>query len=181
MATDNDSKKQKTRLALIIKTGKLRLWFFNPATSHYCYLSETGEYGREYNPAEFCQFYHRDDIELMSSTIYDITDGKLDKGQLKMRSRAAKESDCRHYEVSISVVSRDENGLPTQLMGIQHDVTDEYRRQEKTSQLLMRYHTIFNSSLLDMLYYDKNGALADIKSRYPEKGLDRIFIDTVKQ
>ena len=26
-----------------------------------------------------------------------------------------------------------------------------------------------------------SGALADIKSRYPEKGLDRIFIDTVKQ
>ena len=165
MATDNDSKKQKTRLALILKTGKLRLWFFNPATSHYCYLSETGEYGRAYNPAEFCQFFHRDDIELMSSTIYDITDGKQDTGKMNIRSRAAKESECRHYELSISVVSRNDNGLPTQLMGIQHDVTDEYRRQEKTSQLLMRYHTIFNSSLLDMLYYDKNGALADINER----------------
>jgi len=165
MATDNDSKKQKARLALILKTGKLRLWFFNPATHHYCYLSETGEYGREYNPAEFCQFYHRDDIELMSSIIYDITDGKQETEKMNIRSRAAKESDCRHYELSISVISRDENGLPTQLMGIQHDVTDEYRRQEKTSQLLMRYHTIFNSSLLDMLYYDKNGALADINER----------------
>jgi rubrerythrin len=34
-------------------------------------------------------------------------------------------------------------------MGIQHDVTEDYRRQEKIRQLLLRYHTIFNSSLLD--------------------------------
>ena len=50
-------------------------------------------------------------------------------------------------------------------MAIQHDVTDEYKRQQKINQLLARYHTIFNSSLLDMLYYDKNGVLTDINDR----------------
>ena len=75
------------------------------------------------------------------------------------------ESDCRHYEVSISVVSRNDQGLPTSLMGIQHDVTEEYRRKDLISKLLLRYHTIFNSSLLDMLYYDKNGVLTDINER----------------
>ena len=165
MVNHMDSKKQKARLALILKTGRLRLWFFYPATRHYCYLSEAGDYEREYNPAEFCQLFHRDKIEQMSSLIYDICDGKRDSAKLNMRSRADKDSDCRHYEVSISVVSRDANGLPTSLMGIQHDVTEEYRRQEKIRKLLLRYHTIFNSSLLDMMYYDKNGMLADINER----------------
>ena len=50
-------------------------------------------------------------------------------------------------------------------MGIQHDVTEEYRRKEKIRQLLVRYHTIFNSSLLSMLFYDKNGVLTDINER----------------
>ena len=50
-------------------------------------------------------------------------------------------------------------------MAIQHDVTEEYRRQQKINQLLVRYHTIFNSSLLDMLYYDKNGVLTDLNER----------------
>lgn len=160
-----DSKKTKARLALILKTGRLRLWFFDPATRRYCYLSETGEYEQEYNPAEFCQLFHRDKVEEMSSIIYDICDGKRDSGQIAIRSREEREENCRHYQVSISVVSRDEQGLPTLLMGIQHDVTDEYRRQERTRQLLARYHTIFNSSLLDMLYYDKDGVLTDINER----------------
>jgi PAS domain S-box len=166
MATDTDSMKQKARLALILKTGRLRLWFYYPATRHYCYLSEAGEYGREYNPSEFALFFHREDLEQMRSIVFDICDGKLDSAKkVKLRSRADKESECRHYEVSISVVSRGENGLPTSLMGIQHDVTEEYRRQERIRQLLVRYHTIFNSSLLDMLYYDKNGLLKDINER----------------
>ena len=165
MNNDVNNRTQKARLALILKTGKLRLWFYYPATRHYCYLSEAGEYGREYNPTEFALFFHRDDMETLRSTVFDICDGKLETAKVAIRSRATKESECEHYEISISVVSRDDNGLPTSLMGIQHDVTEEFRRQQKIRQLLIRYHTIFNSSLLDMLYYDKNGVLTDINER----------------
>ena len=165
MNTDMDEKKQKARLALILKTGKLRLWFYYPATRHYCLMSEAGEYDREYNPTEFAQFFHRDDMEVMRSMIFDICDGKQDSAKVAIRSRAEKESDCKHYEISVSIVSRGDDGLPTSLMGIQHDVTDDYRRKEKARQLLLQYHTIFNSSMLDMLYYDKNGVLTDINER----------------
>ena len=160
-----DEKKQKARLALILKTGRLRLWFYYPATRHYCLMSEAGEYEREYNPTEFSQFFHRDDVEVMRSIVFDICDGKQNGAKVSIRSRAEKESECKHYEVSLSVVSRGDDGLPTSLMGIQHDVTDDYRRKERASQLLMQYHTIFNSSMLDMLYYDKNGVLTDINER----------------
>ena len=165
MATDTDNKKQKARLALILKTGRLRIWFYYPATRHYCYLSEAGDYEREYNPSEFAKQFYREDLEKMRSIIFDICDGKQDSAKATLRSSAKKESECNHYEVSISVVSRGDNGLPTSLMGIQHDVTEDYRRQEKTRQLLLRYHTIFNSSLLDNLYYDKNGVLREINER----------------
>lgn len=165
MAKDMDIKKQKARLALILKTGRLRLWFYDPATRHYCYLSETGEYEQEYNPSEFALLFFKDDLEKVRSIIFDICDGKRDTAKLYMRSRAKKESECRHYETSVSVISRGDNGRPTSLMGIQHDVTDEYRRQQKINQLLIRYHTIFNSSLLDNLYYDKNGVLREINER----------------
>ena len=165
MAKDMDIKKQKARLALILKTGRLRIWFYYPATRHYCYLSETGEYEQEYNPSEFALLFFKDDLEKARSIIFDICDGKRDTAKLHMRSRAEKESECRHYETSVSVISRDPNGRPTSLMGIQHDVTDEYCRQQKIKQLLIRYHTIFNSSMLDNLYYDNNGVLREINER----------------
>ena len=165
MATDTDSKKQKARLALILRTGRLRIWFYYPATRHYCYLSETGDYEREYNPSEFAKKFYPEDLEKMRSIIFDICDGKQDSAKVTLRSSAKRESERNHYEVSVSVVSRGDNGLPTSLMGIQHDVTEDYRRQEKIRQLLLRYHTIFNSSLLDNLYYDNNGVLREINER----------------
>ena len=165
MNQEIDNKKQKARLALIMKTSKLRLWFYDPTTRHCCYLSEAGDYEREYNPADFALFFHRDDLDQMRAMVFAICEGKMDTGKVKVRSRAEKESDCRHYEISFSVMSRGVDGLPTSLMAIQHDVTEEYRRQLKINQLLVRYHTIFNSSLLDMLYYDKNGVLTEINER----------------
>ena len=165
MNQDIDNKKQKARLALIMKTSKLRLWFYDPTTRHFCYLSEEGDYEREYNPADFALFFHRDDVDSMRATIFDICEGKMDTAKVNCRSREKKDSDCRHYEISFSVMSRGADRLPTSLMAIQHDVTEEYERRQKISQLLVRYHTIFNSSLLDMLYYDKNGVLTDVNER----------------
>ena len=165
MNQEVENQKQKARLALIMKTSKLRLWFYDPTTRHCCYLSEAGDYEREYNPADFTLFFHRDDLDQMRAMVFDICEGKMDTGKVNVRSRAEKESDCRHYEMSFSVMSRGDDGLPTSLMAIQHDVTEEYQRQQKISQLLARYHTIFNSSLLDMLYYDKNGVLTDLNER----------------
>ena len=165
MDNEMDTMKQKARLALILKTGRLRLWFYYPTTRHYCYLSEDGEYDSEQNPSEFALFWHRGDIEIQRRTIFDICDGKIDTAKIDLRSRAENDTECKFYTVSISVAKRDDNGVPTLIMGIQHDITEERRRQDKIQQLLLRYHTIFNSSLLDMLFYDKNGVLTDINQR----------------
>ena len=165
MKQDVDNNKQKARLALIMKTSKLRLWFYDPTTRYFCYLSEEGDYEREYNPADFALFFHRDDVDGMRQMIFAICEGKMDEAKANVRSRATKELDCRYYEISFSVVSRGDDGQPTLLMAIQHDVTEEYRRQQKINQLLVRYQTIFNTSLLDMLYYDKNGVLTDLNER----------------
>jgi signal transduction histidine kinase len=165
MKQDVDNNKQKARLALIMKTSKLRLWFYDPTTRYFCYLSEEGDYEREYNPADFALFFHRDDVDGMRQMIFAICEGKMDEAKANVRSRATKELDCRYYEMSFSVMSRGDDGLPTLLMAIQHDVTEEYQRQQKINQLLVRYQTIFNTSLLDMLYYDKNGVLTDLNER----------------
>ena len=78
MNQEIDNKKQKARLALIMKTSKLRLWFYDPTTRHCCYLSEAGDYEREYNPADFALFFHRDDLDRMRAMVFAICEGKMD-------------------------------------------------------------------------------------------------------
>ena len=156
---------QNTRLALILKTAHLRIWVYIPATRHYYFLSEEGNHEQEYNPIEFSQLYHLEGFETLRSAIFDICEGKRDLVNLSLHSRTDNEDDRRYYEINISVSARDKKGNVTSVLGIQHDVTDEHRRQQHVNQLLMRYRTVFDTSQLDMLYYDADGVLQDINDR----------------
>ena len=161
----NRSRSQNARLRLILQTGKLRLWTYQLSSRHYMRFSDTGEYVDEFNPVEFSQFFDRDDFEAMRRAIFDICEGKLQQAKVKVRSNPATVGEQRHYEVDISVASRDDKGRITRLLGVQRDITDVLKKDEEVNQLLMRYHTVFNSALSDMMFYDKNGVLRDINDK----------------
>lgn len=67
-----------------------------------------------------------------------------------------------YYETYISIAKKDARGNIHQLLGVQHDVTAEQVKKNNANEILMRYHTVFNSSLIDMFYYDKEGVLKEI-------------------
>ena len=159
------SKNQLARLALFLKTGRLHIWTYRPATRIYTSISEDAEKTQEYIPIDFLQFYDRDDFETMRSIIFAICDGKQESGTLRIKSNPAAEGGLRYYETTISVLECDDNGRPHVLLGVQRDMTDALVREQEVSQLLMRYHTVFNSALSDMIYYDKDGRLSDINDK----------------
>ena len=169
---------QNSRLALVLRTGRLRVWKYVLATRHYYFLSEEGSQEQEYNPVEFSQFFDRDDFEVLRSAIYNICEGKEKITTITLLSNAKDGDYRRHYEISLSVSEHDEHGRVLSVIGIQHDVTEEHRRIEYVNQLLMRYHTVFNTSLVDMIYYDHEGVLKDINERACEAfGVkDRDFV-----
>jgi signal transduction histidine kinase len=157
---------QNARLALILKAGKQRIWIYDPVKRHYSYLSDEGTYEEEYNPVEFSQRFDRDDFEVMRQAIFDVADEKCPSAVVMVKSNAKDDDEkCLHYEINVSVASRDQHGHTTRLLGIERDITDKIRKQEQVNNLLMRYHTVFNSSLLDMIYYDRNGVLQDINEK----------------
>ena len=158
-------KEQNAHLALVLQAGRLRIWKYLPATRHYLFLSEEGMMEQRYNPIDFQQFFERDDFERLRTAIFDICEGKQNSAVLTLVSNAKDDAFLRHYEMTVSVDRRDSRGRVTSILGIQHDVTDEYRRLEAVNQLLLRYHTVFSTSLVDMVYYDNKGVLQDINER----------------
>ena len=158
-------KEQNAHLALVLQAGRLRIWKYHPATRHYLFLSEEGTMEQRYNPIDFQQFFERDDFERLRTAIFDICEGKQNSAVLTLVSNVKDDAFLRHYEMTVSVDRRDSRGRVTSILGIQHDVTDEYRRLETVNQLLLRYHTVFSTSLVDMLYYDNKGVLQDINER----------------
>ena len=158
-------KEQNAHLALVLQAGRLRIWKYLPATRHYLFLSEEGTMEQRYNPIDFQQFFERDDFERLRTAIFDICEGKQNSAVLTLVSNAKDDAFLRHYEMTVSVDRRNSRGRVTSILGIQHDVTDEYRRLETVNQLLLRYHTVFSTSLVDMVYYDNKGVLQDINER----------------
>ena len=162
---DAKSKNQIKRLVIILQTGKLRLWTYRKATRRYQSITETGDITHEYNPIDFSQFFDRDDFERLRAIIFDICDGKQTNNKLRIKGNATAEGGQRFYEVTLSVVEYDNHGRAKMLLGVQRDITDTLRREQESKQLLMRYHTVFNSALSDMIYYDKDGRLSDINDK----------------
>ena len=162
---DAASKNQTNRLAIILQTGKLSLWTYKIDERCYYSISETGDYTKEYIPIDFAQFFDRDDFELMRKAIFDISNEKTESKTLRIKSAPNAEGGQNSYDVNISIVERDDKGHAKTLLGVQHDVTDTLKREQEVSQLLMRYHTVFNSALSDMIYYDKDGRLSDINDK----------------
>lgn len=176
---DIDQKSQNLRLAMILKASKQRIWIFDMARRHYLYLSDSGKYEEVYNLVEFSRLFNRDDYEVLSQALVDVSEGKEESSEVRVRSNTPESE--RIYEIHISVAGRDKRGNVSSILGIQHDITNEVRKQHQVNQLLMRYHTVFNSSLLDMVFYDKDGVILDINEKacqaFGVKDRDQVLRD----
>ena len=176
---DIDQKSQNLRLAMILKASKQRIWIFDMARRHYLYLSDSGKYEEVYNLVEFSRLFNRDDYEVLSQALVDVSEGKEESSVVRVRSNTPESE--RIYEINISVAGRDKRGNISSILGIQHDITNEVRKQHQVNQLLMRYHTVFNSSLLDMVFYDKDGVVLDINEKacqaFGVKDRDQVLRD----
>lgn len=160
---------QYARLSLVLQTSNLRLCFYNVQKRHYVFIDENGELSKEYNPIQFADMFDRDDFEHLRRGIFDICDNR--KRTVHARVRGAQKEDGTRdvFDFSVSVARRTSKLEIESLMCIMHDVTDDVRRRETVKQLLLRYHTVFNSSLMDMVFFDKNGVLTDINEKACEQ------------
>ena len=154
--------KQNIRLSLIMQTGKLRMWIYDTETRHYKLISAKGHVLEEFNPISFAKLFNRDDFEAMRSAIFDICENKRLTDTVNIRSNGNDEEGEKYYIVHLSIAKKNIKGQATQVLGVQRDVSAEQEKKKNTSKLMMRYHTVFNSSLVDMLYYDKDGVLTDL-------------------
>lgn len=153
---------QNSRLRLVLLSGKMHIWIYVVSSRRYLRLSEGGNYTDDYNPLEFSQFYDRNDYELFRTAIFDICDGKRETASFIAHSSTKVNGMASIYDISISVAERNGKGEVERLIGIERDITEDVKKEEHVNQLLLRFHTVFNSSLSDMLYYDKDGVLRDI-------------------
>lgn len=152
---------QNARLSIIMHASKQRFWIYEVNTRHYKTLSENGQFTNEYNPIDFARFFDLDDFEVMRATIFDICENRRESAVVEIKSNPDY-GNVKHYTISLSINDTDGKGHVTHILGVQQDSTNEYNRKNSANNTLMRYQTAFNSSLIDFMYFDKDGTLIEI-------------------
>lgn len=159
---------QNMQLAMIMSNSKLRVWLFDPDLRIYSLLSKDGSVQETFMPLDFSRFYERNDFEVMRLDLTSIVHGRMKQATVVMRGSGSESTTApmdRTFEVNLRVFERNEEGHPTKIIGIERDITKEMEQQEHVDSLIMRYQTVFNSSAVDLTYYNKDGYLTDINEK----------------
>lgn len=156
----NRAKQLNTQLALVLNSNKTEVWTYDVAKIFTLISSETVT-KTVYAPIDFAQFFNHDDFEELRTRISNVLIENRLSETLLVRSYNGQKT----YEINISVLKRDQKHHPMMLLGVQRDITESKRRGEKTHDLSLQYQTVFNSSLVDMIFYGPDGRLMDLNEK----------------
>ena len=137
----------------------------NCLTNRYSLLSDNGAEQESFMPLDFSQLYQHDDFATMRQLALDIRDGKTKEATCRVRGRRQSDNSRRTYEVHMRILEKSASGRPLTIIGLQREITEKLKQQEKVNKLLSLFHTFFDSSIIDMMYYDKDGVLKDINNK----------------
>ena len=162
-----NTERLNAQLAMILESSKTQTWTFDVNRKLFTRFSEHGLKETAYIPFDFSQFYDREDFNALRKIILDISNWESRFGSLTMKSAADKEADGKPhiYNVTVSILRYDQRNKPTVLLGTQQDITEDQQKVENTRDLALMYHTVFNTSLIDMIYFDANGVLQEINDK----------------
>ena len=153
------------QLTQIMDANKTDAWTYHTKKNIYKVISKQNLTETLYTPFDFSQLYDRDDFKKIQKSISSIQKREALSETLTVKSAPNKDGQVKCYEISITVLHRNRHDIPCEILGTQRDVTQERQRAEETRKLMLRYHTVFNSSLVDMIYYNADGYLADLNDK----------------
>lgn len=154
-----------TQLALVLNSNKTQVWTYDAQKRIFTYLADQGQRRVEYTSLELSKLFFHNDFNILRNVIASILDGEKEKMTVILRARPSFRSNEEHtYETTVSLLSRTKDGSPI-LIGNGRDITSDIQKREDAQKLSLRYHTLFNSSLTDMIFYDANGVLVDLNDK----------------
>ena len=158
--------KSNKRLALILKTSKVKILIYHVANRTITTLGNDGMPTDTQPSVEYFKQTTPTDFERLKFAIESIAKGEKEHITLNILAKDnAEDEDFRNFTAELSVLRKDKNGIPIDIIGTRSDVTDERLKQQKVKDMMLRYQNIFNSAMIDMIAYDENGIITDINDK----------------
>ena len=168
-------RKSNNRLSLVLRTSHVSLWIYDVKTKTFTWMDEQGKPQRTTTIDEFAYRYHPDDIRKLHKALDDIIsqNAKTVNLNIKVFEENAGKDAHHHYTVSLSPMRQGKGGRPDTILCTRSDVTNELLRQMKVKDSMLRYQAIFQTAMIDMVFYDEHGIIQDIN----QKALKALGVD----
>ena len=160
-----EAQRLNAQLTLLMDANRTDAWTYNTKKSEFKVISKENLTETFYTPFEFSQLYDREDFKLIVKAIENIQNREQITDTLTVKSAPSEDGESMIYEMTLSVLRRNKHDQPIEILGTQRDVTKEKKQTEETKNLMLKYHTVFNSSQVDMIYYDADGYLAELNEK----------------
>ena len=159
-------RRSNDRLSLILKTGHVSMWTYNILTKTFTWMDDQGRAQRSFKIDEFVHRYRPEDVEQVKQALNDIATRKIKDANMNIRIyEDGPERSEHNYTLSLSVLHRNKNGMPTTILCTRSDITNELLRQMKVKDTMLRYQAIFQTVMIDMIFYNEKGFIVDMNQK----------------
>ena len=119
-------------------------------------------------------FQEKTDFQRLKNALDRLANQKKDqKGkeeeeitlELKAKDVEGGDHELHDFVIALSILSRDKHGKPDVIIGTKKDVTEQRRLERQDDERTLRYWSIFYTSVVGIILFDKDGYLCNINPK----------------
>ena len=161
----SELRKRNERLAVILKTSRVGLWTYDVDDQVFTLMDQYGKPQKTYSSLEFSRLYAPSDFKMLIEGLKQLIENKTENMNLHLKTKPTEEADEREYVINLSVLRRNKQNRPTLILCAENDITEERLRQAEVKDNRLRYQSIFDTAMIDMVSYDKDGYIYDMNQK----------------
>ena len=160
------SRQNNERLNLMLMASHVNIWVYDVATDLLtCNVADTAEQ-EVMTKDEFAARYGQEVFEQVREKALRILSGELEEEVTELT--LTKQGETYDYQIVIRPLHRDADGKPKALIITRNDISEQQQRQRKAKRLLLQYQSIFDSAMVDMMFFDADGVLMEANQKARE-------------
>jgi signal transduction histidine kinase len=160
------TQRRNNRLSLVLQTCHIKIWLYDVASNTFILTDRNGKPQRHFTSLEVSLYFKPADFERVCEAIRQITDMETKSVTLEINSNRNEDGiDGMGVGLLTLSVLRYEQGKPSVILGTINDITEERKRQQDIKERLVKYQSICNTAMVDMVFYDAEGYITGINDR----------------
>lgn len=174
----HSGRRRITRLALILKTCQVRIWTYDMTQRIITWYGDDARPEKTFTLAEFSRRYEPEEYKKLARAVRQLREKEADTVTIELCTYDD-EREQHIFSVALSVLRSDED-QPSVIIGTKREITEERELQQSIDELMNRYQAVFNTAMVDMVYYDSQGEIVNMNERAqktfgitPEQGRQR--------